>query len=113
MATQATILMDSGDPDPTWQLTDAQERIFKELLAAAPVPHTTISGAYRAAGYRGLMVRDGNDERWILYRGWIRGGVVTRIDEGRALEAALLETGRGTAAPALLDGLLKQIRPAA
>ena len=113
MATQATILMDSGDPDPTWQLTDAQERIFKELLAAAPVPNTTISASYRAAGYRGVMVRDGNDERWILYRGWIRGGGGTRIGRGRGLEAALLETGRGTAAPALLDGLLKQTRPAA
>ncbi|MSP03569.1 MAG: hypothetical protein EXR07_21400 [Acetobacteraceae bacterium] len=113
MALQVTLLLTSGDPDPTWTLTDEREQAFRDMLAAAPVPHTTLSGAYQATGYRGVMVRDRNDERWIVYRKWIRGGVVTRVDDDRAMELWLLRTGQGTVDPRVLSDLIRRVAPAA
>ena len=110
MTARATILISSGDPVPSWHLTEEQDREFREKLASLPVPNTTTSGAYQASGYRGVMVRDASDERWVVYRGWVRGGVVARVDDGRALEAWLLETGRGTAPDTLLADLLKRTK---
>ena len=111
MTIAVTLLMSSGEPDPTWTLTPEQERGFLDRLAAAPTPTVTVGPPSRRAGYGGIMVRDGAGERLVVYRGWIRGGAVSHVDDKRVLEQWLLDTGRATIAPKLLAELTKQITP--
>jgi hypothetical protein len=113
MSIAVTLLMSSGDPDPTWTLTPEQELEFLERLAASPVPSVSVGAPGRRAGYAGIMARDGGGERWVVYRGWIRGGVNSRVDDSRVLEQWLLDTGRATVAPRLLTDLTRQITPPA
>jgi hypothetical protein len=111
MTIAVTVLSSSGDPDPTWNLTSEQEREFLEILAASPVPSVSVGPPGRRAGYAGIMARDGAGERWVVYRGWIRGGTNSRVDERRVLEQWLLDTGRATVAPKLYTDLTRQITP--
>jgi hypothetical protein len=103
--------MSSGDPDPTWNLTQEQEQQFLEKLAASPVPSVSVGPPGRRAGYAGIMARDGGGERWVVYRGWIRGGTNARVDDKRVLEQWLLDTGRAAVAPKLHTDLTRQITP--
>ena len=111
MTISVTLLLSSGDPDPTWVLTPEREQEFLDRLAASPVPNTSVGPPSRRAGYAGIMVRDGGGERWVVYRGWIRGGTVARVDDRRALEQWLLDTGEGSVPPQLLSQLTRQITP--
>jgi len=111
MTIAVTLLMSSGEPDPTWHLTPEQEEEFLDRLAAAPVPGVAVGPPGRRAGYAGIMVRDGAGERWVVYRGWIRGGANARTDDRRVLEQWLLDTGRDTVAPKLRTDLTRQITP--
>jgi hypothetical protein len=113
MAIVVTLLISAGEPDPTWSLTSDQEREFLEKLAASPVPGVSVGPPGRRAGYAGIMARDGGGERWVVYRGWIRGGPNSRVDDKRVLEQWLLETGRNTIAPKVFSELSRQITPPA
>jgi hypothetical protein len=113
MTIAVTLLMSSGEPDPTWTLTPEQEQTFYDKLAASPVPSVSVGPPGRRAGYAGIMARDGAGERWVVYRGWIRGGVNSRVDDKRVLELWLLNTGQATVAPKLMAELTKQITPPA
>lgn len=113
MTIAVTLLLSSGDPDPTWTLTPEQEREFLDQFTASPVPSVTVGPPSRRAGYAGIMARDGGGERWVVHRGWIRGGTVSRVDDRRILEQWLLDTGRTTIAPKLLTELTRQITPPA
>jgi hypothetical protein len=113
MSIAVTLLMSSGDPDPTWTLTPEQQREFLERLAASPVPSVSVGPPGRRPGYAGVMVRDGGGERWVVWRGWIRGGVNSRVDDKRVLEQWLLDTGQGTVEPKLRADLTRQITPPA
>jgi hypothetical protein len=113
MSIAVTLLLSSGEPDPTWTLTGEQEQEFLGRLAASPVPAVSVGPPGRRTGYAGIMARDGGGERWVVYRGWIRGGANSRVDEKRVLEQWLLDTGRATIAPRLLSDLTRQITPPA
>ena len=113
MTIAVTVLMSSGEPDPTWTLTPDQEQVFLEKLAAAPIPPTPVGPPGRRPGYSGIMVRSGDGERWVVYRGWIRGGTNARADDKRVIERWLVDTGSSTVAPKLLAELIKQITPPA
>jgi hypothetical protein len=111
MAVGVTLLISSGEPDPTWTLAPEQQHEFLEKLAASPVPGVAVGPPGRRAGYAGIMARDGGGERWVIYRGWIRGGTNTRVDDKRVLEQWLLGTGRSTITPKLFAELSRQITP--
>ena len=111
MTVAVTLLMSSGEPDPTWTLSPEQEQTFLDKLAASPVPSVTVGPPQRRAGYAGIMARDGGGERWVVYRGWIRGGTVSRTDDGRVMERWLLNTGQPTIWPKLYEDLSKQLAP--
>jgi hypothetical protein len=111
MTIAVTLLMSSGEPDPTWTLTPDQEQEFLDRLAASPVPAVSVGPPGRRAGYAGIMARDGAGERWVVYRGWIRGGLNSHVDDKRVLEQWLLDTGRAAVAPKLLAELTRQITP--
>ena len=113
MTIAVTLLMSSGDPDPTWHLTQEQEQEFTAYVAAAPVPSVTVGPPGRRAGYAGIMVRDGAGGRLVVYRGWIRGGANAHTDDRRVLEQWLLDTGEATIPPKLYADLSKQITPPA
>ena len=111
MSIAVTLLLSSGDPDPTWTLTPEQEQEFFEMLEASPVPSVTVGPPSRRAGYAGMMARDGGGERWVVYRGWIRGGTVSRVDDKRVVEQWLLDSGQTTVSPKLYADLTRQITP--
>jgi hypothetical protein len=113
MAIAVTLLISAGEPDPTWTLTPDQEQEFLERIAASPVPGVSVGPPGRRAGYAGIMARDGGGERWVVYRGWIRGGPNSRVDDRRVLEQWLLESGRNTIPPKLLAELSRQVAPLA
>lgn len=113
MTIVVTALMSAGEPDPTWTLMPDQEQEFLEKLAASPVPSVSVGPPGRRAGYAGIMARDGGGERWVIYRGWIRGGSNTRVDDKRVLEQWLLDTGRHIITPKLFAELSRQITPLA
>jgi hypothetical protein len=113
MAIVVTLLISAGEPDPTWTLTPDQEQDFLSKLAASPVPAVSVGPPGRRAGYAGLMARDGSGERWVVYRGWIRGGANSRVDDRRVLEHWLLETGHHAVTPKLFSELSRQIAPPA
>jgi hypothetical protein len=113
MPIAVTLLMSSGDPDPTWTLTPEQEEEFLDRIAAAPVPSVSVGPPGRRAGYAGIMARDGAGERWVVYRGWVRGGANSRTDDRRVVERWLLGTGQATVTPKLFADLMRQITPAA
>jgi len=113
MAITVTLLISAGEPDPTWTLTPDPEQEFLEKLAASPVPSVSVGPPGRRAGYAGIMARDGAGERWVVYRGWIRGGPNSRVDDKRVLEQWLLDTGRNTITPKLYSELSRQITPLA
>ena len=111
MTITVTLLLSSGDPDPTWVLSHEEEQVFHRRLAASPVPNTSVAAPSRRPGYAGIMARDGGGERWIVHRGWIRGGVVSRVDDRRALEQWLLSTGVNTVPPKVTTELTLLIAP--
>jgi hypothetical protein len=111
MTIAVTLLLSSGEPDPTWNLTPEQEGEFLERLSISPVPSVTVGPPSYRPGYAGIMARDGAGERWAVYRGWIRGGAVTRVDDRRVLEQWLLDTGRTVIAPKVTADLTRQITP--
>jgi hypothetical protein len=113
MTIAVTLLMSSGDPDPAWTLTPEQEQTFLDKLTASPVPAVAVGPPGRRPGYAGIMARDGGGERWVVYRGWIRGGANSRVDDKRALERWLLNTGQATVPPKLMAELMKQMTPPA
>ena len=113
MTIAVTLLMSSGEPDPTWNLTPTQEHEFLGRLATSPVPSVSVGLPARRTGYAGIMARDGGGERWVVYRGWIRGGPNSRVDEKRVLEQWLLDTGVTTIPPKVLAELTRQITPPA
>jgi hypothetical protein len=113
MSIAVTLLMSSGDPDPTWTLTPEEEHEFLARLTAAPIPSVQVGPPGRRAGYAGIMARDGAGERWVVYRGWIRGGTNSRTDDKRVMERWLLTTGEAEVAPKLMAELTKQLTPAA
>ncbi len=109
MTASVTLLIASGRADPTWTLTPEQEEVFIQMLEASPVPSVAVDAPSPRPGYGGIMVRNGEGERWVAYRGWIRGGVVSRVDDQRILERWLLETGRSTTDPQLMAALTQFI----
>jgi hypothetical protein len=111
MTIAVTLLMSSGDPDPTWDLTPEQEEEFLDRIADSPVPSVSVGPPGRRPGYAGIMARDGAGERWVVYRGWIQGGANSRTDDRRVLERWLLKTGQDTVTPKLMTELTKQITP--
>jgi hypothetical protein len=111
MTIAVTLLMSSGDPDPTWTLTPDQEVDFLDLLGAAPLPSVSVGPPSRRPGYGGMMVRDGSGERWVVYRGWIRGGSNLHVDDKRVVEQWLLDTGRSSVGEKLMAELTRQITP--
>ena len=111
MPLAVTLLMSSGEPDPTWTLTPEQEQEFHAYLAAAPTPNDTVGPPSRRAGYGGIMVRDGSGGRMVVYRGWVRGGTLAHTDDKRRLEQWLLDTGAAVVPAKLLAELSKQITP--
>jgi hypothetical protein len=113
MTIAVTLLLSSGDPDPTWTLTPEQEQEFLDRLSASPVPSVSVGPPSRRAGYAGIMARNGGGERWVVHRGWIRGGTVSPVDDRRVLEQWLLDTGHAAIAPKLLTELTRQITPPA
>jgi hypothetical protein len=113
MTLTVTLLMSSGDPDPTWHLTSDQTAEFGERLRSAPVQPVVTAPPSRRPGYAGLMVRSGDGERWVVWRGWVRGGMNTHTDERRVLEQWLLDTGRDVVPPPLRERLTREISPPA
>jgi hypothetical protein len=111
MTLTVTLLISSGDPDPTWTLTPEQEQAFMDKLADSPLPSTSVGSPSRRPGYAGIMVRDGGGERWVVYRGWIRGGTLSRVDDKRVLERWLLDSGQAAIAPKVFADLTKQLTP--
>ena len=75
MTITVTLLMSSGDPDPTWTLTPEQEHEFLDRLGDARCPASPSARPRAGPAMAAIMVRDGGGERWVVYRGWIRGGV--------------------------------------
>jgi hypothetical protein len=111
MSIAVTLLRSSGEPDPTWTLTPEQEQQFLSRLTASPIPAVAVGPPGRRPGYAGIMVRDGAGERWVVYRGWIRGGANTRTDDKRVLEQWLLATGKPVVPAKLHAELTRQITP--
>src|ERR1700709_786328 len=111
MSIAVTLLISSGEPDPTWTLSPDQEQVFLGMLAGSPVPSVSVGPPSRRPGYAGIMAREGGGERGVVYRGWIRGGTVARTDDKRVLENWLLSTGQPTIAPKLFSELKSQIAP--
>ena len=107
-----TLLMSSGDPDPTWTLDEAQAEAFIARVAASDPSNTVHNPPTRRPGYAGIMVRTGGGERWVVFRGWIYGAI-PRVDERRVLEQWLLDTGAGTVPSKLAADLTRQITPPA
>ena len=104
-------LLSGGSPDPAWTLTGQEEEAFLQRLGALSTPNVTVGPPSRRPGYSGLLARDDQGSHWTLYRGWVRGGAVTRVDESRALERWLLETGRASLPPALMEEMVLQVAP--
>lgn len=107
----ATVTLDvfSGVPNPTWTL-DADEA--EDMLSMWVALATTTTIEYPGIlGYRGVLV-DFSDGSQM----WVSRGVVVddasgaaRADTDRALEAWLLESGRGAVDSVLLDSILAEI----
>lgn len=109
----AMVTMDvfSGLPNPTWELgaDETAEMVSRwEDLAVAT------AGEYPGTlGYRGVIVEFEDGSRVWVSGGFAvdetRGQVVARADPGHTLELWLLETGRSTLDPALLESVLAEI----
>lgn len=110
MTTTVTLLLSAGQPDLLWTLTPEQELAFFRTLEALPVPNVSIAASSHQ-GCGSLMVRNGDGERWAVHHGWVRGGLVSRVDDQRVLERWLLETGRPVIDPKLMTELTRQITP--
>lgn len=92
----------SGRPNPSWELSAGQAAEFLRKLRA--LPQGERDGAlFDGLGYRGLIVtgdelKQVGDDEATLSNGFVveRQGSVSRglIDEGRALERWLLQTGK-------------------
>ncbi len=94
MTIVVTLLISAGEPDPTWTLTPDQEQEFLAKLAGSPVPTVAVGPPGRRAGYAGIMARDGGGERWVVYRGWIRGG--TQFSRRRQARTRAVAVGNRT-----------------
>lgn len=92
----------SGRPDPSWELTEAQ--IAQVAAAIVALPEAIGTPAEGGLGYRGfsLLLRwpGQPDETLVAYRGTVAppgpGARTVLVDEGRAVEQMLLDTGRST-----------------
>lgn len=105
----------SGRPNPTWALSPQDADTFDSKLAALPAaqPSTLVN----PLGYRGFIVhaRRGDDEaRSTVQQGQVQstqGGTTTfRSDPDRALERWLLDTGRATLSPDVVQAVENALR---
>lgn len=97
----ASVLLFSGQPNPTWPLTQTQ---VEELLSIwDALPPTTLSSSDNVPtrlGYSGVLVCDGRAREWIA-----REGVVTlqpndcRVDESQRFERCVIASAPRAALP--------------
>jgi len=111
MSLSVTLLLDAGKPDPSWTLTEGQADTFAQLLRDSPAVSDPGGALIAHRRYGGFLVTSGGGDRWVVFRGWVRGGLVTQYDDGRALELWLLETGRAELDPKLAADLVRDIAP--
>jgi hypothetical protein len=105
----------SGRPNPSWALSPQDADSFDSKLAA--LPSAQPSTLADPLGYRGFIVRarHGDDEtRTAVQQGHVqstRGQTTTfRGDPGRALERWLLDTGRATLPPDVVQAVENALR---
>lgn len=99
----ARALVYSGRPDPTWPVPSRVVKRLLEIWDSLP----RWRGALPAApplGYRGCVLRDPKDRRWLAYGGAVtleaRGKSESRGDPDRSFEKALLASAPRNALPA-------------
>jgi hypothetical protein len=80
----------SGRPNPEWRLAPAAGTRLLDLLRAANT--TTTPAAAPGLGYRGLTLRIGRNDTIRVGHGIIEAGGVSYRDDGRAVEAFLLQS---------------------
>lgn len=91
----AGVVMFSGRPDPTWQLTPTVARQFEALWDALnPLLGTAPIAA--PLGYRGCFASDGAGRHWAIFGGAVtlteQGASEARRDPDRALERFIIES---------------------
>ena len=93
MATEVTLDILSGLPNPSWSLDSDQEAALSPLLEASLAqPETGQTSEPQGLGYRGFIVREENSPEMRVYEGivWVAGR--TYPDPERELEKNLLRT---------------------
>ncbi|QFZ20661.1 hypothetical protein [Saccharothrix syringae] len=105
----------SGKPNPTWSLSPADADAFAAKVAALPAASPTALA--NPLGYRGFLVHVRGEERKsevAVQEGSVQstaGGTTTYLgDPGRALERWLLDTGRPSLPPELVEAVERSLR---
>ncbi|MGM1065066.1 hypothetical protein, partial [Saccharothrix sp. Mg75] len=104
----------SGKPNPTWSLPPADADAFTAKVAALPTaPPTALANPL---GYRGFLVHvrgRGGESEVVVQNGSVRStaaGTTTHLgDPGRALERWLLDTGRPSLPPELVEAVERSL----
>lgn len=111
----------SGRPNPSWELSAAETEDFRKRLRALPRDQSGRSASGdNKLGYRGLIVTvSGGDaepfERIVVSGGVAlesgAGGAQTFLDQERALEQWLLDTGKSRLDADIYNEAANKIRP--
>lgn len=117
MSVTVTLHVFSGNPDPSWELTDSQSEELADRIYA--IPKTTLlkpSGIVGGLGYRGFSVHAVRERRLDPHV-YVHLGVVeldrfdvNRIAEDTELEEWLLATGAQAVAPAVREQVRSDLR---
>jgi hypothetical protein len=119
-SSQARVELDvfSGRPNPTWMLTAAETKTFRDMVAALPSRGTlTLPDPL---GYRGLLVSlpaeevNGSVTTWRIWRGVVQrtfdATLTFYVDSDRALEMWLLQSGQIHIKPDVFKTIQAEIR---
>jgi hypothetical protein len=100
----ATVLVNSGRPDPHWQIDDGRLEVIRRLWARLP-PSSAPPPRAPLLGYRGCAVQCTSGEQWFGYEGVVafKSGATApagyRLDPRRLFEKAVLESAPVGALP--------------